>query len=607
MPGIAGIIQKCPDKDVEGDLTRMVQSMRHESFYRGGEYINKDLGLYLGWMGHQGGFSDCMPLVSRDNDVVLIFQGENYVGADTLAQLRRSGNEVDESNGRYLLQLYEALGDRFILDLNGWFSGVIADLRKRTITLFNDRYGMGRIYFYEGEAEFIFASEAKALLKIRRDLQTMDHGAVAQYLRGGCVMGHKTLFKGITLLPNGSSWVFEGDSVPKKKRYFEFSEWERQKPLGLDELYQNFETVVSTTFPKYAESSQRVAVSLTAGLDTRTIMASLQGEERRLPCYTFGGTWGETFDIRTAREVARVRGQQHDVIKISEAFFRDFPDLARKTIYISDGTHDAFGAHDLYFNQIAREIAPVRLTGKFGSEVVRVRKTIPWEKFSRDLLNPAFLDCFDEAKSLDRVTQTGNALSRAVCEEIPWYEFGRVAVEQSQVTLRTPYMDNELVKLMFQAPSELRANGNLQAQYVKAKSPELNKILTNLSRSGEGHWLFQELTYLAFWSLFKAEYIYLFATPHWLTRIDRSMERLALERFLAGRQKFEAYRIWIKTKLSEFICDILLDSGVRYSDIFRKDCVEKMVMRHVAGTHNYLNEINKVLTIELINLSLLSG
>ncbi len=32
-----------------------------------------------------------------------------------------------------------------------------------------------------------------------------------------------------------------------------------------------------------------------------------------------------------------------------------------------------------------------------------------------------------------------------------------------------------------------------------------------------------------------------------------------------------------------------------------------MVDRHIAGTHNYLNEINKVLTIELICSSLLKN
>ncbi len=303
---------------------------------------------------------------------------------------------------------------------------------------------------------------------------------------------------------------FDQSGSREKRRYFHFSEWEQQHLLEPDDLYDKFNEVASSIFPRYAQSSQKVAMSLTAGLDTRAIMASLQAADRLLPSYTFGGPWGETFDIQTARKVAQVVNQQHDVIRISGEFFDDFPTFVQRTIYISDGTHNAFGAHDLYFNQMARGIAPIRLTGKFGSEVVRLRRMIPWMTFPRELLQQELKSALDEAVPLEKVSQTPNLFSRAVCEEIPWYEFGRVAIEQSQLALRTPYMDNDLVKLMFQAPPGLRAKGGLQARYVKDKSPDLNVILTNLSRSGESHPLIKEIVYIAFWSLFKAEHIYLF-------------------------------------------------------------------------------------------------
>jgi len=606
MPGITGIIRRSPHDEIERDLDLMVEAMRHESDYRGGKYVNKDLGVYVGWMTHQGSFADCMPLVSRDKDVVLIFQGENYLDSESASRMHRHGNRINDSTAAYLLELYQEMGSDFLRRLNGWFCGLLIDLRERKITLFNDRYGMNRIYFHEGKDEFLFASEAKSILKVRPALRTIEPGALAQYLRCNCVMENKTLFKGISLLPNASSWIFENSNLPKKERFFHFTEWEQQPALEPDEFYPRFAETVSRVFPIYAQGSQRIAVSLTAGLDTRVIITSLKACDRLLPCYTFGGTWGETFDIRTARKVAAICNQPHEVIRINDVFFEQFPTFARKAVYISDGTHDAFGAHDIYFNQVARGIAPIRLTGKFGSEVVRIRRMIPWGKFRPNLVHPDFRPFLDQARPLDQVTQTKNLLSRAVCEEIPWYEFGRVAVEQSQLVLRTPYMDNDLVKLMYRAPPEVRAVGSLQANYVKEKSPELSAILTNLSRSAEHNRLVGELLYISFWSLFKAEYIYLFATPHWLTWVDRRLEKLRLERVFSGRQKFEGYRIWIKTKLSDFIQQTLLDPGVNFTHFFDKTFVEKIVRRHIAGTHNYLDEINKVLTVQLIYSSLLN-
>ena len=605
MPGIAGIIRAHPYDGIRRDLRFMVDAMRHEEFYEGGEYVNEELGFYSGWMGQKGTFADCMPLIAPNKEIAILFYGENYLDRDTRSILGSCCEKVDESNARYLLRLYSLFGEGFLRRLNGWFCGIIVNLRERTISVFNDRYGMGRLYFYEGKDEFLFASEAKCLLKIRPELRTMDPAAIAQYLRCGCVLSNKTFFKNLAILPQGSSWTFINATIVRKNRYFTFREWEQQATLPSKDLYEQFKEVVSAVVPRYTNGSQKVGMSLTAGLDTRLIMASLEACRQEIPCYTFGGPWGETFDIRTARKIAKIAKQRHDVIRIGEQFFREFPSFVRRTVYLSDGTHDAFGAHDLFFNRLAREIAPVRLTGKFGSEVVRVRRMIPWENFPRDLLNPDLGKFLDEAPSFSQVSQAKNPLSGAVSEEIPWYEFGRVAIEQSQVVLRTPYMDNELVKLMFQASFGLRKGGQLQAQYVRDKCPALDAILTNLSRSGTHNRVIKELLYIGFWSLFKLEYIYLFATPHWVTRIDRKLEKLRPERFLSGRQKFEAYRIWIRSYLADFIRETLQNRDAQFANFFQRKSVLQMVDRHLAGTHNYLNEINKVLTVELICCSLL--
>jgi hypothetical protein len=83
------------------------------------------------------------------------------------------------------------------------------------------------------------------------------------------------------------------------------------------------------------------------------------------------------------------------------------------------------------------------------------------------------------------------------------------------------------------------------------------------------------------------------------------LERLRPERILVGRQKFEAYRIWTKTHLAGFIRDTLLNPQAHCTDFFDRASVAKVVERHTAGTHNYMREINKMLSLELIYSSLL--
>jgi len=604
MPGITGIIRRDGYRGIERDLQLMTDAMRHESFYTGSQYINREVGLYIGWMAHPNTLGAYMPFVSEDKQVVLIISGEHFRTHHGSVSRNREG--IREQTGEHFLSLFRESEERFLRELNGWFSGVAIDLSKGSATLFNDRYGMGRIYWHQDDGEFIFGSEAKSLLRVRDQLRAIELDSLAEFLNFNCVLGNKTLFKGISLLPGASSWSFNGSVAPQKKKYFDFAEWEQQPALSPREFYPRFKETVSTVFPGYATGIDSVGISLSAGLDTRLILSSVLGQGLDLPGYTFGGLWGETYDIRTARRLARICHQSHDVIRINERFLEEFGSYAKKSVYISDGTHDALGAHDVYFNEMAHRIAPIRLTGKFGSEVVRTRRLIASWKFPRRLVQPDLARSLDAAQPFSQISDAAHPLTRVVSEEIAWGEYGRVSVEQAGTILRTPYMDNELVRLMYQAEPEVRTSRELQARYVMENGPSVAGVPTNLGPIWPDHKLLSRAMYLPLWALFKVEYVYLYSTPHWLTRIDRKLAKLRLERIIAGRQKFEGYRIWMKTHLADYLREVLLRPSAQFREFFDSAAIFKAVTGHLAGTHNYIFEINKMLTVELILSSLLA-
>jgi asparagine synthase (glutamine-hydrolysing) len=154
MPGILGIISKRSHNMNAEDLSIMVGNMMNEPFYTSGNYINRHLGLYVGGVCHKGSFSDCMPIVNENKDLILFYSGENFTDIDLIKRLRTNGHEFDESNASYLIHLYEENGIDFLQKLNGWFSGLLVDLRTGNVLLFNDRFGMQRIYCYESEDGF---------------------------------------------------------------------------------------------------------------------------------------------------------------------------------------------------------------------------------------------------------------------------------------------------------------------------------------------------------------------------------------------------------------------------------------------------------------------
>jgi asparagine synthase (glutamine-hydrolysing) len=605
MPGLAGIIRFVAHESTERDLDSMLGAMRHNNRYSHGTFVDRECGLRIGWTCHPGSFAEGMPLVSKDGDTVMIFSGENFEEPGRVTPLSHAISDKNPAKAAYLLELYAELGEKFFGYLNGWFAGVIIDRRSKRVTLFNDRYEMGRIYYHAGPDEFLFASEAKALLKIRPALRTIQPERLAEYLRYNCVLGDRTLFSGISLLPRASAWSFEQNTSPRKRHYFDFSEWESQPHLEDEAFYTQWANTVARVFPRYAQEGDKVALSSTAGLDTRLIMAGLRDQIKQHPSYTFNGAWGELLDVRTSRKTASVYHQAHQSISVNERFLQNFADYARRAVHISDGTHDAFGAHDVFLNEIARDIAPIRLTGKFGSEVVRIRRLIPSSTYQPGLLRDDLRTLVEHLPTFADTNPQGHALTRVVTEEIPWHEHPRVSVEQSQLVLRTPYMDNELVKLMYQAPASSRAAGDLQERYVRERAPEFARNITNMGRFSSSNPLVTKFFYYLFRAFFKVEYVYLQATPHWLTRFDRKLEHWHLERLFSGRQKWEAYRIWIRTAFAPFLRETLCDPQAEYTQFFNYQTVRKMVDCHIAGTHNYLGEINKALTVQLISSSLL--
>src|SRR5437667_9075446 len=101
MPGIVGIIGTGSSGENRVSLDLMLNSMMHERFYTCGTYVNDQLGVWLGWVCHEGSFSDCLPVWNEKQDVCLIFTGENFADATDIERLRARGHEFNAENASY--------------------------------------------------------------------------------------------------------------------------------------------------------------------------------------------------------------------------------------------------------------------------------------------------------------------------------------------------------------------------------------------------------------------------------------------------------------------------------------------------------------------------
>jgi len=602
MPGIAGLITGKPREWAESQLTRMVEALRHESFYTTGTFIDESMGVYLGWVAIKDSFSDGMPLRNEKDDIVLVFSGEDFREPGTEARLKQHGHDIGAQKAAYLVHAYEE-DPAFLAKLNGRFHGLLIDRTRSSATLFNDRYGMHRIYCHEGKEAFYFAAEAKAILKVRPELRNIDPRGFGEMLSFGCVVENRTLFKGMELLPHGAAWVFRQRAIEKKGVYFSPKEWEDQERSDPETYYRDLRDTFERNIPRYFAGDERIAMSLTGGLDTRMIMAWQRAAPGDLPCYTFGGTYRDCGDVTIARKVAQICQQPHEVITTGAEFLKNFAHYAERSIYLADGCVDTTRSPALYVNEKGREIAPVRMAGIYGGEVTRrLRGFKPWIP-NPGLFSDELMSQVQTAKQTYYGLMHSHPISFTLFGQTP--QRGVDTLEESQLGVRCPYLDNDLVRAAFRAPdsgmvkSDSAANNDDCLRLIADGNQALRKIPTDRGYGSLGFTAPITEAFLEF--TFKAEYAYDYGMPQPVAAIDHKFAAFHLERLFLGRHKFYHFRVWYRDALSSYVQEMLLDPRTLARPYLDPKQLTAMVNGHIKGNRNYTNEIHKVLTLELVH------
>jgi asparagine synthase (glutamine-hydrolysing) len=605
MPGITGIIGGRLNLENRAELDSMIACMLHEKFYKSGTLFSEAAGVAVGWVSHPGSFSDCVPVWNEEKDICIIFTGEDYQDRSGIDRIGSNGNGLPTQSLSYLIRLYEELGLKFLEQINGWFSGLVIDLRRKQTFLFNDRFGIGRICYHEHQGNFYFSSEAKSLLDVLPHLRSLDLKSLGEIFSCGSVLQNRTLFSGVSLLPGGSVWSFSESQAATKGTYFDPKAWERQPTLSEADYYEQLKETWQRILTKYLPEGEGAGLSLTGGVDSRMILAWAPRQPGELPCYTFSGRYRDCNDVKLARRLAKLSQQPYQTFPIDGQFLSEFPSLAEKVAYIGEGNLDVSGTIDLFVQREARKIAPIRVTGTNGGELLRRLVMFKPGNFSKEMLDPEMERSVAEAASTYSEELNCHKLSFTAFKQTPWYMNSKFVVERSQITMRLPFCDNELVRLSYQAPPSLAESNEPALRLIAEGNAALGRLGTDRALHansilgiGIARHLIQEFT-------FKVEYAYDMGMPNWLARVDNALRGLHLEKLFLGRHKFHHFRVYYRDELGRYIQEILLDPRTLRRPFLNRASVEAMVRGHVAGYCNFTSEIHRLLSIELMQRQLI--
>jgi len=600
MPGIVALFSKEKSGKCLYEVERLIEGMGHYPDYEQGIFSWEEEGVYVGWICKKGSFNDRMPIYNKKRDILVFLSGEIFIDEEKIRKMPGWGDLEDLGNAQWVALGYEDKGEEIFKELNGWFSGIILDKRKGKTILFNDRFGMEKLFFGKADGEWLFSSEAKALTAWREELRAPDFDALGEFFVYGHPIGGRTFQKNVSLVPGGSKWVIKKAETFLKESYFDPRLWEEQEEVDRGQFLGQLNEKFRAILPRYLKGEKPLGMSLTGGLDSRIILANIGIPLDEIRFYTFGNNVRKTLDEKIARSVTASLYQPHESIVLQRDFFDDFEKYAEKTIFFSDGYHEAFGAHDLYFNEIAREISPVRLSGKFGSEVLRWTTTFKPSSFQRDLFQDGFQKYIDGALERYGEAIARNSLSFTLFHDAPFHEYGRIKVENARINLRTPFMDNDLLELLYRTPRDMVGEKTASLNLIHRNNPALMEIPTDRGVVGNRGFLRTQLGRLYQEGMFRVEYFFSEGMPSRLSLLNRIVIKAELERRFLGNHRYLHYSRWIREELKDFVMGILGSQELKIGSIVKKKSVEEMLYKHLHKGHNFTREINRLVSLEII-------
>ena len=113
--------------------------------------------------------------------------------------------------------------------------------------------------------------------------------------------------------------------------------------------------------------------------------------------------------------------------------------------------------------------------------------------YDEQLFNPNYFSGSDEISKTISGIKNDHGLSFTVFKEIPWKLHGYVALAQSQLSLRAPFMDNDLVKIIYQAPEDVHSSSEISLRLISDGNHNLSQISTDRGVGGNSNYLFTVL------------------------------------------------------------------------------------------------------------------
>ena len=361
MSGVFGVVDPGRQIDVRSVADKMAASMCHRDWFVADSYVDDERSLALGRIGIGVFNATPQPVWNSTRTVALVMAGEFY-NRDALVEIADA-----ESDAELVLALYERLGDKFVGRLSGAFVVAIWDKTRGLLLIANDRFGLCPAYYAHYKGRLIFSPEMKGVLCGPGFHKELDLTALAEYARFQHLLGDKTFFEGLKLLPNASLLRYDVETGRLTVQpYWDFSQIP-QLPASVtfDEAVEEAGRLLKASVNRLTEGDHRIGVYLSGGVDSRIILGLIDKARFPITSITYGQRGCR--DAVYAQRIASKVGTQHHYFEFPDGrWVEDFVDLH---LELTEGFHSWIHGHGISILDQVRSLIDVNLTGFGGGQI----------------------------------------------------------------------------------------------------------------------------------------------------------------------------------------------------------------------------------------------
>jgi len=619
MSGVFGVLDSQRNTQVKALLARMSKAMSHRQWYVVETHSDAKSGVGLGRIGIGIFNQERQPVCNEDESLMVFMSGEFYDTSKIRHELRAKGHSFrDDSDLELVLRLYEEKGAQFIHELEGAFTLAIWDIVNEELIIANDRFGLYPLYYAHYDGKLVFAPEMKGVLCDSNFRKKVDLTALAEYMRFQQLLGDKTFFEGIGLLPPASllHYVIKTDYL-KIDPYWDLSEIPAlPTTLSFQAAVEETGQQLSQVVNRMARGAYRIGVYLSGGLDSRTLLGLIDRKYYPVKSITYGQK--NCRDVVYAERIAKRVGSDHHWFEFKDGeWIREY---ANFHLELTEGFHSWIHAHGMSTLAKARSQIDVNFTG-WGLDtlmggylgdplLIQARdeqafverlfnllnqkytwpgideaeeKCLYTEKLSHQIVGRAFESLWQEVQKLsgDSNEQRAQCFMTTTHDRRMTHNF--VVFKRSHFEVRHPSRDYALFEFCWSLPAEMKQNRQLQRAIISQRLPKLARVPFSKD----------ELLLTDNWPI---------RTTHALAyKLKRRFNRHIFPLFSERPTLYADYENYLRGELRDWAQAILFDERTLARGIFRPEALRSLMDRHLAGHEQWtIGKIAPIITYEMM-------